>query len=72
MMMETLEKYIEVSGYYSDWSSRKTILDNRVRRQDPNSEEAESTLTTILLIFGTILKNKPPLYHDKLKQEFYQ
>jgi len=72
MMMETLEKYIEVSGYYSDWSSRKTILDNRVRRQDPNSEEAESTLTTMLLIFGTILKNKPSLYHDKLKQEFYQ
>jgi hypothetical protein len=70
--MEFLEKYIEISGYYSDWSSRKRILDNQVEREDPNSEEAEDTLSTMLLIFGSILKNKPPFYRDKLKQEFYQ
>jgi len=71
-MMEVLEKYIEKSGHYADWSSRKQIHDNNVKRQFVSPEEAENVFSVNLFGFRLELKNRPPFFLEELKQEFYQ
>jgi len=51
--MEWLEKYIEISGYYSDWENRKQIHNNNIKRLDiiGNPKKTEQDFLTQLFLF---------------------
>jgi len=53
MTMEWLEKYIEISGYYSDWENRKQIHNNNIKRLDiiGNPKKTEQDFLTQLFLF---------------------
>jgi len=67
-MMEVLEKYIEKSGYYSDWQSRKQIHDSNVKRQFDSPEEVESVFSVNLFGLKLELKNRPPFFFRRIKR----
>lgn len=72
LTMEVLEKYVEKANYYPDWQTRKKIGDNKVTREFGSLEEVESVLSSSLLGFKTVLKNKPKFLYDELKGEYYK
>lgn len=73
--LEWLEKYIEKSGYYPDWQSRKQIHDNEIQRADINSiniVEIRNLFSTVLFGLRHMVRNKPPFIREQLAEEFYK
>jgi len=73
--MNFLEKYIEISGYYSDWEQKKQIQNNEITRTDINGnpEKAEKAFSVVLFGLRQALEENPsPSLRDELKEEFYR
>jgi len=71
-VVEFLEKYIEVAGYYPDWENRKQIKDNKVVRPISGPEDAEECFSVVLLGFVGTMKTKPDFIRKEVKNSFYE
>jgi len=73
--MNFLEKYIEISGYYSDWEQKKQIQNNEITRTDiiGNPEKAKKAFSVVLFGLRQALEENPsPSLRNELKEEFYR
>jgi len=70
--IESLEEYIEKTGYYPDFKNKKQIFTESINSVDRTSDELADDFLTFLFLFKSILNNKPEYLRKEVQEEYYK
>jgi len=70
--IESLEEYIEKTGFYPDFKNKKQIFTESVNSSDRTSDELADDFLTFLFLFKSIINNKPEYLRKEVQEEYYK
>ncbi|MCE8162781.1 MAG: hypothetical protein I3273_01570 [Candidatus Moeniiplasma glomeromycotorum] len=70
--IESLEEYIEKTGYYPDFKNKKQIFKESINSPDRTPDELADDFLTFLFLFKSIINNKPEYLRKEVQEEYYK
>jgi|ERR1044072_808733 hypothetical protein len=70
--IESLEEYIEKTGYYPDFKDKKKIFTESINSPDRTPDELADDFLTFLFLFKSIINNKPEYLRKEVQEEYYK
>jgi len=70
--IESLEEYIEKTGYYPDFENKKQIFTESINDSSRTPDELADDFLTFLFLFKSIVNNKPEYLRKEVQEEYYK
>jgi hypothetical protein len=71
-MLEPLEDYVEKSGYYPNFRSKRQLYRKSIRSSEGPIENDEDLFLTQLFVFAAAAKGKPKFMREVVQEELYK
>jgi len=70
--IESLEEYIEKTGYYPDFENKKQVFTESINDSSRTPDELADDFLTFLFLFKSIVNNKPEYLRKEVQEEYYK